>query len=544
MESGTGHATRCAYSPFAQQFVATKQKLEREGVEPERIREQLEAMSLGRLRVASKGQERSAENGRLVEVEPEQQHQLGQYMIGQVSILQHEVTSIADLHREVSEEASNVIRKRAAEIRRGQAESDMAPSDIAVIGIGAAMPKADNARAFWQNILDGLDAITEIPQRRWDWRLYFDEDRTAKDKIYSKWGGFLDDMVFDPVQYGMPPNAVKSVDPLQLIALDVVRQTLEDAGYEGREFDGERTSVIIGTSGGAGDVGMQYGLRSELPRFNGELPEDVSSQLPTWSEDSFAGILLNVVAGRVANRFNFGGVNFTVDAACASSLAAIYQAVVELEGRRSDMVIAGGADTMQGPFGYLCFSKTQALSPTGRCRTFDANSNGIVISEGIAMVALKRLEDAERDGDRVYAVIKGVGGSSDGRARGLTAPLPDGQLRALNRAYAKAGYSPKSVSLFEAHGTGTVAGDTAELETMTRLLQQVGADPQQSVVGSVKTMIGHTKAAAGVAGLIKTVLALYHKTLPGHANVIKPNHRLRSADSPLYLIRDAKPWIA
>ena len=544
LESGTGHATRCAFSPFAEQFIATKRQLEGEGMDPDRIREQLEEMSLGRLRIASKGQERRAKDGKLVNVEPGKQRDLGQYMIGQVSILRHELTSVAELHREVSEAASSVIGERAAEVRRGQEVSDMEPSDIAIIGIGAAMPKAHNARAFWQNILDGLDAITEIPQHRWDWRLYFDEARTAKDKIYSRWGGFLDDMAFDPVQYGMPPNTVKSVDPLQLMALEVVRQTLGDAGYVGREFDGERTSVIFGTSGGAGDVGMQYGLRSELPRFYGELPENVSSRLPTWTEDSFAGILLNVVAGRVANRFNFGGVNFTVDAACASSLAAIYQAVVELEDRRSDMVIAGGVDTMQGPFGYLCFSKTQALSPNGRCRTFDKNSDGIVISEGIAMVALKRLEDAERDGDRIYAVIKGVGGSSDGRARGLTAPLPEGQLRALNRAYAKAGYSPKSVSLFEAHGTGTVAGDTAELETMTRILHEVGADPQQSVVGSVKTMIGHTKAAAGVAGLIKTTLALYHKVLPGHANVITPNHRLRSPDSPLYLIRDPKPWIA
>ena len=155
---------------------------------------------------------------------------------------------------------------------------------------------------------------------------------------------------------------------------------------------------------------------------------------------------------------------------------------------------------MQGPFGYLCFSKTQALSPRGRCRAFDASADGIVISEGIAMLALKRLADAERDGDRIYAVIKGVGGSSDGRAKSMTAPHPDGQIRALNRAYEMAGYSPASVGLFEAHGTGTVAGDTAELETVTRLLGKSGASAQQHAIGSVKTLIGHTKATAGAAG--------------------------------------------
>lgn len=544
LESGTGHATRCALTPFAQQFIETKRQLEAEGRDADSIREVLEDMSLGRLRLASKGKERRAKDGRLVNVHPEQQRKLGQYMIGQVAGLRDKVISVADLHHEVASEGSKLIRDRAAEVQRQSATHHSKAADIAIVGIGAMYPGADTTRQYWENILDGLDAITEIPKHRWDWRLYFDADQSAKDRIYSKWGGFLADLTFDPTRYGIPPNAVKFVDPIQLMALEVVRQTLDDAGYGDGEFDGERASVIFGASGGAGDVGMQYGLRSELPRFEGTLPDEVAERLPTWTEDTFAGILLNVVAGRAANRFNFGGVNFTVDAACASSLAAIYQAAVELEDRRSDLVIAGGVDTMQGPFGYLCFSKTRALSPTGRCRTFDASSDGIVISEGIGMVALKRLEDAERDGDHIYAVIKGIGGSSDGRAKGLTAPLPEGQLRALNRSYEKAGYSPKTVRLFEAHGTGTVAGDTAELETTTRLLRSVGAPPRGAVVGSVKTMIGHTKAAAGVAGLIKVALALESKVLPPHANVAKPNATLSLEDCPLYLVRQPQPWVA
>jgi acyl transferase domain-containing protein len=426
-----------------------------------------------------------------------------------------------------------------------QRRTEQRPADIAIIGVGAVLPKAATARAFWENIVNAVDAIGEIPPHRWDWRLYYDANRQAPDKIYSKWGGFLDDMPFDPMRYGIPPASIKAIDPLQLMTLEVVNQALRDAGYAAdRDYDRERVSIILGASGGAGDVGAQYAVRAETPRFAGALDEETAARLPTWTEDSFAGILLNVAAGRAANRFNFGGVNYTVDAACASSLTAVYQGVTELETGRSDMVVVGGVDTVQGPFGYLCFSKTQALSPRGRCRTFDKDADGIVISEGIAMIVLKRLEDAERDGDRVYAVIKGVGGSSDGRAKSMTAPHPDGQIRALERAYAAAGYSPATVGMFEAHGTGTVAGDTAELETVMRVLAKTGARPRQSAIGSVKTLIGHTKATAGVAGLIKSALSLYHKVLPPHANVSEPNARIADPQSALYLVKEAQPWIS
>jgi acyl transferase domain-containing protein len=345
------------------------------------------------------------------------------YMLGQVATLRAGLTDIASLHREVTLDAAELLERRLHEPATA-APPLGAPVDIAIVGMGVALPKANSPEEYWANILDKVDAITEIPSHRWDWRLYYDADRTAKDKIYSRWGGFLDDMAFDPTRYGMPPKSIESVDPMQLMALEVARRTLEDAGYGERTFDRERASVIVGASGGTGDFGSQYGLRAELPRFSGALPAEVADRLPEWTEDSFAGILLNVIAGRIANRLNFGGVNFTTDAACASSLAAVYQGVTELTGGRSDLVIAGGVDTVQGPFGYLCFSKTQALSPRGRCSTFDESADGIVISEGIAMVALKRLADAERDGDRIYAVIKGVGGSSDGKAKGMTAPLP------------------------------------------------------------------------------------------------------------------------
>ncbi len=543
LESGPGHASRCAYTPFARDFFRQRFELRERGVPADEGRRVLDDLILGRLRIASKGSKRDGLNAEIRTMEAAQQREEGMYMLGQVATLRDSVTSIHSLHHEVSGGAAELLASHLDAPDSAVAAATQA-ADVAIVGIATVLPKAGDVREYWENILARVNAITEIPAQRWDWRLYFDADRQAKDKIYSKWGGFLDDLAFDPMQYGMPPKAIESVDPMQLMGLEVAWRTLVDSGYHQKAFDRERASVILGASGGAGDYGLMYGLRSELPRFSGELPAQVAARLPQWTEDSFAGILPNVVAGRIANRLNFGGLNVAVDAACGSSLAAIYGAVNELTSGRSDFVIAGGVDTAQSPFGFLCFSKTQALSPRGQCSTFDVSGDGIVISEGIAMVALKRLADAERDGDRIYAVIKGVGASSDGNAKGLTAPLPAGQLRAMRRAYGMAGFGPSTVGLFEAHGTGTVAGDTAELESTTRLMREEGAPPRSAVIGSVKTNIGHTKATAGVAGLVKAALALHHHVLPPHRNVNQPNAVLADPAAPLYLVEEATPWIA
>ena len=240
------------------------------------------------------------------------------------------------------------------------------------------------------------------------------------------------------MRYGIPPNSLASIDPLQLLMLVTVDEALRDAGYHRRKFARERTSVMLGFSGGLGELGVNYAVRSSLAQF-ATVPPEVMERLPEWTEDSFPGILPNVAAGRVANRFDLSGVNFTVDAACASSLAAIYVAARELACGDSDMVITGGIDCGQNPFGYLCFSRVTALSGRGHCSTFDKSADGIAISEGVSVVVLKRLEDAERDGDRIYAVIRGVAGSSDGRGRSMTAPRPEGQIVALRRAYEQAG---------------------------------------------------------------------------------------------------------
>jgi acyl transferase domain-containing protein len=424
------------------------------------------------------------------------------------------------------------------------------PSDVAIVGMAAVFPGAASVEKFWANTLRGVDSITEVPADHWDWRLYYDPDPKAPDKIVSKWGGFVPDIPFDPLRYGMPPSSLPSIEPAQMLALEVVRTALADAGYAERPFPRERTGVVLGMGGGAAQLAMGYAFRSYLPMLDTVVPEAgkqaieaCKGLLPEWTEDSFPGFLLNVTAGRIANRLNLGGANYTVDAACGSSLAAANLAVRELETGSADVVILGGVDTVQNPFTYLAFSKTQAFSQRGRCRPFDKGADGIVISEGAAALVLKRLADAERDGDRIYAVIKGVGASSDGRARGLTAPVVDGQLRALARAYGKSGISPSSVGYVEAHGTGTALGDVVEVEALDKIFREAGAGTRECVVGSVKSLIGHTKCAAGLAGLINASLALFHKVYPPTIGIESPNPKLDLHDGPFRLCTQAQPWL-
>ena len=262
-----------------------------------------------------------------------------------------------------------------------------------------------------------------------------------------------------------------------------------------------------------------------------------------WQEDSFPGLLSNVVAGRIANRLDLHGTNCTVDAACASSLAAVSAAVNELALGKADLVVTGGVDVTNNPLMYVCFSRTPALSPTGDARPFSEDADGTLLGEGLAMLGLRRLDAAERDGDRIYAVIRGLGTSSDGRGGAIYAPMAAGQVRALRRAYETAGYGPDTVELVEAHGTATRAGDAAEFKSLRQVFGETGRpDSGWCALGTVKSQIGHTKSAAGAAGLIKVVLALHQRVLPPTIKVRKPNPGLGIEDSPFYLDTAVRPW--
>ncbi|HQE92515.1 MAG TPA: beta-ketoacyl synthase N-terminal-like domain-containing protein [Anaerolineae bacterium] len=434
------------------------------------------------------------------------------------------------------------------------------PTPIAIIGVAGIFPQAHNVQEYWDNILHKIDCITDVPPSRWNIEDYYDPDPSAPDKTYAKRGGFIPDIIFDPLEFGLPPNILEVTDVSQLLALVVARDLIADAGYgNGRAFDRSRVGVILGVAGGQKLITslasrLQYPVWRKVLLSSG-IPEDEVERIiekiklayVPWNEDSFPGLLGNVIAGRVANRFDLGGTNCTVDAACASSLGAVKMAISELIEGRADMMITGGVDTDNSPFMYLCFSKTPALSRQGQTRPFDADADGMLVGEGVGMLLLKRLADAERDGDRVYAVIKGIGTSSDGRFKCIYAPRPEGQALALRRAYADAGFAPTDVGLIEAHGTGTRAGDPAEFEGLRSVFVAPTNEPTDRsphiALGSVKSQIGHTKAAAGAAGLIKAALALHHKVLPPTLNITHPNPQLGLEESPFYLNTESRPWI-
>ncbi|HUB09008.1 MAG TPA: SDR family NAD(P)-dependent oxidoreductase [Myxococcales bacterium] len=537
LETGPGHATRCVETEYVRDFRAARAKLEAEGLPPAEVWAELERLNLGRLRIAAKGLKR--EGDKLVAVDAEEQRREGMYMIGQVAAVRSSVVTIEELHRDVSEGSQRLLAALpVAPLLTGESH----PVDVAVIGMACVLPGAPDLKTYWANVVGGVDAITEVPRARWNPDLYFDPDSNDGERTPSKWGGFLADVPFDPLSFGLPPKSLGSIDPAQLLSLEVARRALADAGYLEREFDRERTSVIFGAEAGT-DLSTAYGFRALYPQLLGPLPDKLREHLPTLSEDSFAGVLSNVISGRIANRLDLGGVNYTVDAACASSLAALDLAVKELVGGSSEMVLCGAADLHNGINDYLMFASVHALSRKGRCATFDSEADGIVLGEGVACVVLKRLADAERDGDRIYAVLRGVAGSSDGRSLGLTAPRKEGQMRALERAYRQSGVSPAEVGLVEAHGTGTVVGDRTELASLTEVFSRAGAAVGATALGSVKSQIGHTKCCAGLAGLIKASLALCHRVLPPTLHVKAPNPAWERAQSPFVLQTGARPWL-
>ncbi len=538
LETAPGHATRCLPTPYVDAFEKARLDLQNDGRDPKEIWAELERLNVGRLRMASKGLARLTKDGPIEAIDDAKQAADGMYMIGQVAALRDQVTSIRKLHEKV---AAGVDRIQAAIDDRTQVS--VVPDDqrVALIGMACVYPGAPDKDAFWDNIVQGRNSVTEVPKERWDVDIYYDPDSMGGEKTPSKWGGFLGQTPFDPLEYGIPPKSLSSIEPIQLLSLQTARNALADAGYADRPFNKDKTSVIFGAEAGT-ELAGAYGFRAVYPQLVGELSSDLDERLPSLTEDSFPGVLANVIAGRIANRLDLGGVNYTVDAACASSLAALDLGIKELRSKTSDMVLCGGADLHNSINDYLLFSSVHALSRTGQCRSFDDSADGIVLGEGVAVVVLKRLTDAQRDGDTIYATINGVAGSSDGRHLGLTAPRSEGQSRALDRAYSQAGVSPADVGLVEAHGTGTVVGDKTELETVERVFRNAGAAKGQCALGSVKSNIGHTKCAAGLAGLMKIALSVYHRTLPATLNIETPNPAYDASGSPFTLSAYSRPW--
>ncbi|HEX6467719.1 MAG TPA: SDR family NAD(P)-dependent oxidoreductase [Streptosporangiaceae bacterium] len=436
---------------------------------------------------------------------------------------------------------------------------------IAVVGVSAIMPDAPDAAAFWANITGGRYSISDVPPERWDPALYYDPDPKAPDRTYSRIGGWVREYPWDPIGWRLPvpPTVALQLDDGQKWSVAASRAALLDAGWPDWNVDPERAAVIIGNAIG-GEKHYQTNLRVDYPEFARELraapsfaalPEGVRAAvltetrtsflagLPGVTEDTMPGELANIIAGRVANLFNLRGPNFTTDAACASGLAAMSAAIRGLQAHDFDTVITGGVDRNMGVAAFVKFCKIGALSATGT-RPFDAGADGFVMGEGAALFVLKRLSDAERSGDRVYAVLLGIGGSSDGKGKGITAPNPVGQRLAVARAWRNAHLDPATASYVEAHGTSTKVGDATELAALNEVFEKAGAAPGTIALGSVKSNIGHLKAAAGTAGLFKAVLSLHHKVLAPSLHFERPNPNVDWDTTPFRVNTALREWPA
>jgi acyl transferase domain-containing protein/acyl carrier protein/NAD(P)-dependent dehydrogenase (short-subunit alcohol dehydrogenase family) len=437
--------------------------------------------------------------------------------------------------------------------------SESADRAVAIVGVGAILPDALGAPAFWQNIKSKRYSITETPPERWSIEDYYDPDPSAPDKTYSKIGGWVRGYQFDWKRFRIPPKVAAAMDEGQQWAVTISAEALADYGYPERPLNTDRTGVILGTALG-GEMHYFTALRVAFPEFAhwlndaeafGELPAGVreailqqaqvrmDTALPHITEDTMPGELPNIVAGRVANVLNLRGPNFITDAACASSFAAVQAACEALVEHQVDAMIAGGVDRNMGPASFVKFCKIGALSATGS-RPFGDGADGFVMGEGSASFLLKRLSDAQQSGDRIYAVIRGVGGSSDGKGKGITAPNPVGQVLSIQRAWENAGLDPASATLVEAHGTSTRVGDVAEVESLAAVFG--GANKHSIALGSAKSNIGHLKAGAGAAGLLKTAMALHDKKLPPTLNAEKANPNIDFSSTPFYVNHNLKEW--
>jgi acyl transferase domain-containing protein/phosphopantetheinyl transferase len=433
------------------------------------------------------------------------------------------------------------------------------PVDIAIIGMSCIFPKAPDLATYWQNIVSKVDAISDPPPD-WEAELFFDPGSESNDRTYCKRGGYLGDLAqFRPIDFGVMPKSIGGTDPDHFLGLRLTQEALADSGYLDRPFDRERCGVIVGRGtyigrGFANQIQHCFVvdetirlLRQLHPEYTPEelkkIKDGIKANLPPFTAEVAPSLVPNVMAGRIANRFNLMGPNYIVDAACASSLIAVEQAVNNLTTGSCDMVLAGGANASTTPPMLMLFCLLGALSREGQIRPFDMKADGTLLGEGYGMVVLKRLADAMRDGDRIYAVLKGLGSSSDGRALSVLAPRVEGEELALRRAYDSSGISPRTIGLIEAHGTGTAAGDLTEIQTLRRVLGDREGRYPHCAIGTVKSMISHLIPAAGIAGLIKTALALYHKTLPPTLKCEEPNPKFELEKTAFYINTETRPWI-
>ncbi len=398
---------------------------------------------------------------------------------------------------------------------------------IAIVGMACRFPKAADPAAFWELLAGGVDAITEVPKGRWDAEALFDSDPTAPGRLNTRWGGFLDHVdQFDPQFFGISPREAMQMDPQQRLVLELVWEALEDAGIPPSGLKDSRTGVFIGA------LFTDYALLKD--RAGAEA-------ITTHSSTGGAAC---IIANRVSYALGLQGPSLTLDTACSSSLVAVHLACQSLRSGESDLVLAGGVNLMLVPETTMGFTKLGAMSPDGSSRAFDAGANGYVRSEGAGVMTLKRLSNALRDGDSIYAFVRGSAVNNDGASNGLTAPNPRAQQAVVREACANAGLAPGDVHYVEAHGTGTPLGDPIEASGLGAVYGSARAADQPLLIGSAKTNIGHLEAAAGVVGLAKVALAMKHDLLPPSLHFETPNPHIDFAGLHLRVATRLQPWPA
>ncbi len=406
------------------------------------------------------------------------------------------------------------MQAKLADMERGQREP------IAIIGLGCRFADADSPEAFWQMLRDGVDAVTEIPKERWDIDAYYDPDPDTPGKMYVRHGSFIENVdQFEPLFFGISPREAELMDPQQRLLLEVAWEAIERAGIAPQSLRGSATAVYVGM------MSQDYA--------------ELSNQAGIIEAHSVPGNGYGMAAGRISHVLGLQGPNLSVDTQCSSSLVAVHLAVGSLRNRECNLALAGGVNLILSPTNTLKFCRTRAYSPEGRCKTFDARADGMISSEGCGLVLLKRLSDALTAGDPILAVIRGTAVNHDGASSGFTVPSQLAQEALLRQALANAQAAPEQIGYIEAHGTGTTLGDPIELNALGSVF---GQRQQPLLLGSVKTNLGHTDSAAGVAGLIKTVLALRHGEIPPHLHFEQPTPHIPWHRLPFQVVTRLTPW--
>ena len=561
--TSVGLASRTAPTEFARMTVNLEKEMIKEGKKLEERKRAFEKNNIGSLLIGAKGYlpdfKRPGEEF-YTRFDDDAQEEKGNFLVGDSLAYFDSTVTIPEVHSRYFD-LKDALYRNLGQLEIFSSDRNRFNDEIAIVGMGCILPGAHDPETLWDNILNKRYAIKEMPDDRIRKDLYYDPDKGAEDRAYTMLAGLVENYRFNQERFGYNDEKAAKLSRSQAMLLDAAYQAVENAGYLNEDLtfackDPERTAVIIATCLGnelGNELQLKYhfpevvSMLRELPEFNALTDaekKDLVEHLRLGMEgknkgyDPVHGILLNIEASRVARHLGIRGINYIVDAACASSFTALDAGMGELLSGRQDQVIVGGVNTHLAPESFIGFCKMGALSADGSF-PFDERANGFILGEGASVFVLKRMKDALRDGDTIHAVVKGIGSSSDGRGKAIAAPNINGQVLALKRCFEnmQGRITPDDVSFVEAHGTSTIMGDQAELETLKQVYST-----SKTGISSIKSQIGHLLGGAGAAGLLKAVLAVEKGVLPPIANFEKlsSNHNLKR--SAMYIIREPIPW--